>query len=129
MVTFNRIIPYVEMRGKGGQHLPLPVFKFSINNKVFPAIFDTGCDRSVISCKTAQEIGIGEFLICYPDITLEDVGILSHSRVNVGDFTQLEKVPVKNVISALDFLDKGWTFTLCDYGAEFHRNICSPTPL
>jgi metallophosphoesterase superfamily enzyme len=96
-VIFNHPIPYVKIRGKEGLYLPLPAFKFSINKMVFPAIFDTGSDMHTISKKTALEIGIEEFLIFYPDVTLEGVGTLPHCKVNVGDFTQLDNVPVQNV--------------------------------
>ena len=126
----NQCIRYLDVIHKtGGKMLRLPAFKFSINNKVFDAIFDTGSDVNVISHKTAEEINITQFRKLPEPCSLPGeselfdryscrvvfTDIATQLNVCVGDAKRLELTSVRNVISAVDYLKNGWSFTFCHH--------------
>jgi len=111
--------------------LHLPAFKFSINNVIFPAMFDTGSMWNTISHELAQEIEIEQFPEAPTRYSSDGnymVGYLCPVTLGVGtidleiypnDDPRFDNLSVKNVISALDYLKNCWYFTFCDQGAEF----------
>jgi hypothetical protein len=119
-VKFDHSVRYEKITGRMPPHreLRIPVFRFSINKMVFQAIFDTGSDINIISKETASIIGKEDEFD--DDVTLQGVGTL-HSKVYVRDAEEVHDLSVRNVISAIDYLKKGWSFTLCDDGAGFHK--------
>lgn len=132
----NQFTPYVDVEHKTDKKkLRLPAFKFSINNRVFDAIFDTGSTVNVISHKTWKEIDTTQFRKLPKPCSLPGeselfdryscqvilADIATQLNVCVGDAERLELSSVSNAISALDYLNHGWSFTFCDNGAAFNR--------
>jgi hypothetical protein len=144
-VISNQFISYVNVEHKTDRKkLRLPAFKFSINYSVFDALFDTGSAWNIISHKTAEEIDIKQFeklpdplssdmegKVLFDGYSCEVVladscKVATHMDVYIGDLTKptqrLEYSSVPNVISAIDYLKKGWSVTFCKHGAGFRRD-------